>query len=168
MFVLKLFLCGVDGYPFLKQGNQAILVTVKKEKIKRIITLWLPPILWAVVIFLFSSYPTKQASEIYWKDFVVKKTGHIVEYAIFASLLYRGFKETGVRKRNASIFAIFLSIIYGASDEFHQSFTPGREPTVRDVIFDTIGASFAIYTIWNLLPKAPKRLKKWAKNLQIL
>jgi VanZ family protein len=119
------------------------------------------------VIFLFSSYPTKRASEIYWQDFIVKKSAHMVEYFIFTTLLYRAFKESGVKKINAGIFAITTAIIYAASDEFHQSFTPGREPTVRDVIFDTIGASISIYTLWNLLPKAPKRLKNLAKSLQL-
>jgi VanZ family protein len=138
------------------------------KKTLKIVKLWLPPIIWASVIFLFSSYPTGRASEIYWKDFIVKKSAHVVEYAIFSTLLYRAIKESGVRKVNAGIFAITIAVIYAASDEFHQSFTPGREPTVRDVIFDTIGASLAIYTIWNLLPKAPKKLKNWAKNLQLL
>jgi VanZ family protein len=142
----------------------------KKRKIdfKKIIYLWLPPILWAVIIFLLSSHPTKKASEIYWKDFLVKKTAHIIEYAIFSTLLYRAFKETGVKKKNAGLFAIFFAIFYGATDEFHQGFTPGREPRIRDVIFDTIGASLAIYLIWNLLPKAPKKLVRWAKSLQLL
>lgn len=141
---------------------------MKVKKLQKIIKYWAPPLVWAFVIFLFSSYPTARASEIYWKDFIVKKSAHVVEYAIFASLLYRGFKESGVKKINAGIFAITLSVLYGATDEFHQSFTPGREPTVRDVIFDTIGASLAIYAIWNLLPKAPKKLRKLAKTLQLL
>lgn len=138
------------------------------KKLAKVIRYWVPPLIWALVIFLFSSYPTRRASEIFWQDFIVKKTAHVVEYAFFSTLLYRAFKETGVRRRNAGIFAITLAVLYAASDEFHQSFIPGREPTVRDVIFDTIGASLAIYTIWNLLPKAPKRLKRWAKTLQLL
>jgi glycopeptide antibiotics resistance protein len=138
------------------------------KKLVKILRYWSPPLIWALVIFLFSSYPTRRASEIFWQDFIVKKTAHVVEYAIFSTLLYRAFKESGAKKTNAGIFAITLSILYAVSDEFHQSFTPGREPTARDVIFDTIGASLAIYTIWNLLPKAPKRLKKWAESLQLL
>jgi VanZ family protein len=138
------------------------------EKAIKIFRFWIPVLLWAGVIFLFSSYPTRRASEIFWQDFIIKKTAHIIEYAIFSALLYRAFKESGTKGKNAGIFAIAIAVIYAASDEFHQSFTPGREPTVRDVIFDTIGASLAIYAIWNLLPKAPKKLKNWAKNLQLL
>jgi VanZ family protein len=138
------------------------------RKIAHFLNLWLPVVIWAAIIFLFSSRPTRRASEIFWQDFIVKKSAHVVEYAIFATLLFRAIKSSGVKRTNAGLFALLIAVLYGGSDEFHQGFTPGREPTVRDVIFDTIGASFAIYYIWNLLPKAPKRLKKWAKDLRIL
>lgn len=138
------------------------------RKIAHFLNLWLPVFIWALIIFLFSSRPTRRASEIFWQDFIVKKSAHVVEYAIFATLLFRAIKSSGAKRTNAGLFALLIAVLYGGSDEFHQAFTPGREPTVRDVIFDTIGASFAIYYIWNLLPKAPKRLKKWAKDLRIL
>lgn len=138
------------------------------KKIGSIAKNWGPPVVWALVIFIFSSFPTATTSEIYWQDFIVKKMAHMVEYGVFAVLLYRAFKESGVEKKNAGIVAISMAILYGISDEFHQSFTPGRDPRARDVIFDTIGASLAIYLIWNYLPKAPKRLRKWGETLQLL
>lgn len=147
-----------------------VLKKIKASSLLRIadyLKLWLPAILWAVVIFLFSSYPTAQASEIEWRDFVVKKTYHLIEYAILATLLYRAFKESGIEKRKAGIYSIIFAALYGASDELHQSFTPGRDARLRDVIIDTIGASVAIYIIWKQLPKAPKKLKRWAAKLQL-
>ncbi|MEK7113133.1 MAG: VanZ family protein [Patescibacteria group bacterium] len=135
---------------------------------KTILKLWGPPVIWAVVIFLLSARPVIPASQIFWKDFLLKKSAHVIEYAIFASLTYRALKETGVKKYNAGLLAILLAVIYGATDEFHQSFTPGREPRVRDVFFDTIGAILSIYWLWNLLPKAPKKLKILAKRWQLI
>lgn len=135
---------------------------------KRLFKYWLPVVLWSGVIFMFSSLPTNRTSQIYWQDFIVKKTAHIVEYAIFTLLLYRALKISGVEKKEAGVYSIILAVIYGMSDEFHQSFTPGREPTVRDVIFDTIGAVSIIYYIWKLLPKAPKRLRNWARKLELI
>jgi len=120
-----------------------------------------------MVIFLFSSLPTTRNIEIYWQDFIIKKTAHVVEYGIFAVLLYRALKEGGVDKERAGLFSILIAVLYGMTDEFHQSFTPGRESRIRDVGFDTIGAILAIYILWKLLPKAPKKLKSWAKNLQL-
>jgi hypothetical protein len=135
--------------------------------VKRIIKLWVPPVIWAVVIFLLSSRPVIPASQIFWKDFIVKKSAHVIEYAIFTVLIYRALKESGVKKYNAGLAAILISVIYGATDEYHQSFTPGREPRVRDVFFDTIGSVFSIYLLWNLLPNLPLKLKAWAKKLHL-
>ena len=135
---------------------------------KRLLRFWLPPALWVAAIFIFSSYPTAPVSTIYWREFVIKKSAHIIEFGILTILLYRGFRNYNVGKGNAAIFSIFISLIYGVFDEFHQSFTPGREPRVRDVVFDTIGALLAIYSLWNLLPKAPAKLKSWAKRLQLI
>lgn len=136
-------------------------------KTKTVIQLWVPPVIWAVVIFLLSSRPIAPTSQIFWKDFIVKKSAHVIEYAIFTILLYRALKESGVKKYNAGLTAILFAVIYGALDEFHQSFTPGREPRVRDVFFDTIGSVVSIYLLWNLLPNLPSKLKAWAKKLHL-
>jgi len=138
------------------------------KRVATILKYWGPVFVWAGVIFAFSSYATKQASEIYWQDFIVKKTAHVIEYGVFATLLYRAFINSGIEKVRAGYTAIVLAALYGISDEFHQSFTPGREPTLRDTIFDTIGAILAIYIVWKYLPKAPKKLKKWAGVWQLL
>ena len=138
-----------------------------KKILRRVIRFWLPVVLWASVIFLFSSFPTNPVSKIYWRDFLVKKSAHIIEYAIFTSLIYRALKESGVEKKEAGVYAVILAVLYGISDEFHQSLTPGREPRVRDVLFDTIGSIASIYLLWNLLPKAPKKLKILAEKLQL-
>jgi VanZ family protein len=36
--------------------------------------------------------------------------------------------------------AIVLSVLYGVSDEWHQSFVPGRDSSARDVLSDSVGA----------------------------
>ena len=115
------------------------------KKILSKVKTWVPVVAWAGVIFLFSSLSVTPASEIYWQDFIVKKTAHVVEYAIFAILLYRALRTEGIEKFNAGLFAILVSVIYGATDEVHQGFTPGREPRARDVVFDTIGAIAGVF-----------------------
>ncbi|MEJ2348073.1 MAG: VanZ family protein [Patescibacteria group bacterium] len=140
-----------------------------KETISRkVIKYWLPVFAWSLVIFFFSSLPTAPVSKVYWREFVTKKSAHIFEYGVFGTLMYRALKESGVKKREAGVYSIILAILYGISDEFHQSFTPGRDSRIRDVFFDTIGATLAIYLIWKLLPKAPKKLKIWAERLQLI
>ena len=138
------------------------------KQLSKFLILWLPPTLWASVIFIFSSFSSIATSEIFWQDFILKKTAHIIEYAIFATLLFRSLKESGADRKKAGFLALLIAFLYAITDEIHQSFTPGREPRFRDIIFDTIGATFAVYFIWNLLPKAPPKLKAWAKKLQLI
>ncbi|MEK7188482.1 MAG: VanZ family protein [Patescibacteria group bacterium] len=134
-----------------------------------LIVYWVPPLIWGGVIFLFSSLARVRTSDIYWQDFLLKKSAHIIEYAILTILLYRAFRNSQVKgAKRAMIYSILISIFYSITDEIHQSFVPGRESRIRDVVFDTIGASLAIYVIWKLLPKAPQRLKLLAKKLQLI
>lgn len=134
----------------------------------KLIKFWLPVAVWATIIFSFSNGPVPSASPIFWQDFVAKKIAHMLEYGFFALLLYRAFKGYGASTTKAGTLAVVVAALYGGSDEIHQIFTQGRESNIRDVVFDTIGATLSIYFIWKLLPKMPKRLKTLAKKLDLL
>jgi VanZ family protein len=70
------------------------------------------------------------------------KSGHFLGYAILSALLLRalaGGRVSGITWR-AALLAILLSTVYGVSDEFHQSFVPGRSPDAADVLADALGA----------------------------
>ena len=129
---------------------------------------WLPPIMWAVLIFALSSHQTGTASVIVWTDFAIKKSAHVFVYGILTAMLYRAFCVSGVDRMNAGLAAIFISCLYGMSDEYHQSFVPGRTGKVRDVGFDTIGSILSIWVTWNILPRAPMKLRKLAKGLELI
>lgn len=138
-----------------------------KIDLNLVLKYWLPVVIWAFIIFIFSSRPTGTASQIVWTDFFIKKTAHVLIYGGLSTWIYRACINSDIAKKQSALIAIFFSFLYGLSDEFHQSFTPGRTPRLYDVGFDTIGASLAIYTIWKQLPKAPQPLKNWAKKLEI-
>ena len=127
----------------------------------KLLKYWLPPILWGLIIFSFSSLQVGSSNDIYWKDFVIKKTAHVVEYAILAVLLYRAMIGSDVEKKKAIIFSMLIVSLYGFTDEFHQSFTPGREPRIRDVIIDTIGGALGVLTFCKVLEKYPKWKEKF-------
>ncbi len=135
---------------------------------KKIIYYWLPVLVWALIIFTFSSITTIKTTEIYWQDFALKKFAHITEYAVLTFLLYRAFLNSGFNKEESGFYSVLISILYAFSDEYHQSFTPGRESTLRDVIFDALGSVLAIYVIWKLVPKLPGKLKLFVNRLQII
>ena len=119
-----------------------------KNSNRYILWAWLPPLLWASVIFIFSSIPTFPTDTIIWWDFILKKTAHIVEFGILFILTFRAVNITFGYKtfnKSAAFYVLLFCIIYGASDEFHQSFTPGRTPHIRDVGFDTVGALLALW-----------------------
>lgn len=139
-----------------------------KKTLQKILKYILPVFMWSLVIFLFSAMPTKSASQIYWQDFIFKKSAHVVEYAILCLLLYRGFLAYKIKSNKAIFFAIFISVLYALSDEYHQSFTPGREPKIRDVGFDTLGSLISMYVVTTIIPKSKGRIKNLAQKLEII
>lgn len=105
----------------------------------RLVRLWLPALLWMLLIYLFSAQAhSGQITENYLHDanVPVRKLAHMAEYAVLA-LLYR-------RALAGNWFAFLLTIAYAASDEWHQSFVPGRSASPLDVLVDAGGAMTAL------------------------
>ena len=130
-----------------------------KKKVIKLLNLWLPVVLWAALIYKFSSGIIPTASQVYWQDFAVKKVGHFLLFGVLAVLIYRGLIGQGVARKNAALLAVLLAFMYGATDEYHQMFTQGREARVRDVIIDGVGAGIVIFFIYSVLPGLPKKFR---------
>ena len=128
---------------------------------------WLPFVLWALIIFSFSATTTPAVSQVQWKNFVIKKAIHIAEYAFFTILLFRALKKSGINSGRALVYAFVSASIYGATDEYHQTYTPGRDSRIRDVIIDASGSLLAILII-KILPLAPLRFQKYAVSFGVL
>lgn len=109
---------------------------------------WVPFYIYAALIFYLSSIP-KPLPEVNIPFF--DKVLHICEYAVLGILASRAFKHSSRRTffENFKILAILVSILYGISDEFHQSFVSEREASLFDIIADSIGGGLgvAIYSI---------------------
>ncbi len=68
----------------------------------------------------------------------------MTEYAILVSLAMFALRRTNVGSRLSSIWLAFgFSVVFAVSDEWHQTFVPGRDGNVRDVFIDTGGALLA-------------------------
>jgi len=107
---------------------------------------WLPGLVWMFIIFGFSAQPSLRVSSINWQDFIIRKTAHFIEYFILYVLyLYALRKSTHLSAYKVGTIALLLAIIYAITDEAHQLTVIGREGRLRDVIIDSLGASFGLF-----------------------
>jgi VanZ family protein len=71
---------------------------------------------------------------------------HLLAYAGLALVLVRAL--SGARWSAVTavtlLQAALLTVVYGASDEWHQSFVPGRTPDGLDILADAVGAALAV------------------------
>ncbi|MCM0648232.1 VanZ family protein [Clostridium swellfunianum] len=145
---------------------------MKNKKIK-----WLMVIAWMILIFTFSSQPGDTSEEtsqfvIYifnllgldlhgyfgaLADFAVRKGAHFTEYLILYMLFYNALSES-LNFKKALWFSMVAVFLYACSDEFHQSFVPGRGPAFRDVLIDSSGGFSGLIIIFmkNLISKNRK------------
>jgi len=106
----------------------------------RFVSLWGPVALWAGIIFWMSGIPSLTTG---WGlyDFLLRKAAHVAEYAVLAALFRRALKGSSTLSPSALFWAtVVFCFVYAVSDEWHQSFVPGREPSFWDVLIDTAGA----------------------------
>ena len=88
----------------------------------------------AAAIFVLSSIPAEQLARTGIR--IWDKAAHAGVYAALTFCLARALGPGRWRL----VLAILLGAAYGVSDEFHQSFTPGREVSGLDVVADAVGA----------------------------
>jgi VanZ family protein len=85
--------------------------------------------------------------------------GHTFVYAVLAALVFFGLpRELSLRRRALLAFAI--TALYGASDEFHQSFVPGRDATLGDLLNDSIAAAVVVSLLTFVAPRLPGRWRR--------
>ena len=109
---------------------------------------WAPPLVWMAIIFLLSSRTTLPSLAEPWLDVLLKKTAHFLEYALLAFLWWRALSGRGVRAGWSLIIAGLVSILYAASDEYHQTFVPGRHGRLWDLAVDSAGVTAVLWFIW--------------------
>lgn len=109
---------------------------------KRLFYYWLPVLIWMIFIFSLSSQSKIAIGRTYWQDVIIKKTLHMVEYAVLYFLLFRAFftsKLKSLTKKDRYVFPFLISVLYAVLDEIHQTYVPTREGVIRDVAIDTVG-----------------------------
>lgn len=95
---------------------------------------------------------------------VIRKIAHFSIYALVGFLLMALFSTYSINEKNKIIYTLIIGAIYATSDEFHQSFIPGRSGQASDVFLDTIGVTVGGLLIL-LIIKTVKKLKKNKNSL---
>jgi VanZ family protein len=93
-------------------------------------TVWLPVVAWAAVIFTLSSIPNLATDLGFW-DLLLRKSAHVAEYVILGGLLFRALGR--------ELPAVAAGLAYACTDEIHQHFVRGRTGSPVDLLFDAAG-----------------------------
>jgi VanZ family protein len=84
---------------------------------------------------------------------VIRKGGHLTEYAVLAWLLWRAWRKP-VRndprpwRWTDAAAAFAFAAAYACTDEIHQSFVPTRQGQFSDVLIDSCGAAIGLLIVW--------------------
>jgi VanZ family protein len=86
-------------------------------------------------------------------NLIIRKTTHVTVFGILALLLFKSLETY----RYSYILSWFLTFLYAITDEYHQSFMPGRVSTFKDVLFDSLGALIALSLTFFIINRNRKR-----------
>lgn len=125
---------------------------------------WLPALAWMAVIWVLSSdagsiertagllvplltwlLPWATPGQIARIHGLMRKLGHLTEYAILAALWFRALhRERRLTSAASAWVALTASIAWAVLDEIHQATVPSRTASIADVMIDVTGAAFAV------------------------
>ena len=71
---------------------------------------------------------------------------HSAAYALMGWLVCRALAGTRLKRPAARLYllALVITVVYGLSDEWHQSFVPGRTADGWDLMADALGALLGV------------------------
>ena len=114
----------------------------------QILWVWGPAVALMAGVFVMSSIPEPPQVPGGMSDL----SAHAIIYSVLGGLVLRAF--AGARWLGVTVSrsakALAVTAIYGLSDEFHQSFVPGRVSDVRDLVADVLGAVAGVVLVWAL------------------
>ncbi len=104
---------------------------------------WAPALAWMAGIFVLSSRSDLPKAAASVMGELLLTAAHFVGYGILAILLAHAL----ALPRHGKVVALVLAVLYGITDEFHQSFTPGRSASAVDLLVDLLGALCGLYLV---------------------
>lgn len=112
---------------------------------------WLPAL--ALMAAIFTASNDVQVTAMMPAFAHADKAAHLAAYAVLASLYLFALSPV-MRSRPflMGLLAVILTASYGAADELHQSFVPGRDCSFADWVADVVGGSLAVGS-WAIVRK---------------
>jgi VanZ family protein len=111
-----------------------------------------PLIIYWIILFLATTLPVQSVPSIAIGD----KINHLAAYFVLSCLLYLTLiyqRKSEYLFNKAAFATIVITSVYGALDEFHQMFIPGRFAEVLDWLADAAGAILGVLIISYLIKK---------------
>lgn len=78
---------------------------------------------------------------------IIRKIAHFSIYALVGFLLMGLVSTFKLKEKTRILISLILGVLYAASDEIHQLFSPGRSAQITDVYIDTLGVLVGIFVI---------------------
>jgi len=159
-------------------GGKARFSALSPPRNQRRIWRYGPLIIWAALIFIGSSsvlsasntstlvrmvrwlIPTADDEKLARFHFLIRKAGHLTEYAILALLAARAFRTSSREWLQSRWFwaAFTFAAAYSLTDEFHQSFVASRTGSIYDSMIDSAGGLIALTILWWWRKRADHRV----------
>lgn len=107
---------------------------------------WVAAVGWMALLFWASSRSVGSLPPIPVNDKVI----HLLVYATLAGLLVCALRSlpSSFPLATIAMIVILWVAVYGVSDEWHQSFVPGREVSVGDWLADVTGGALVVFATW--------------------
>ena len=116
---------------------------------------WLPALAWAGLIYFVSAQPKEAFVRLGLTGTLLPIAGHLITYAVLMVLLIIALRVGGrLPAQQSCVVAFLLVALYGLTDEYHQSFVPGRTATMWDWLVDLFGAGLA----WLAIARRDRRI----------
>lgn len=130
------------------------MAALRRDRILWFIYYWSPVLILAAFIYSASSVPGRDIPSLFPLQDILY---HFAIYVILALFFIRALKNTGSRKTvfRLAAYTVAFGFLFGAGDELHQLFTPGRSCAFLDLLTDTAGSFFGaaaggVYLQWRL------------------
>lgn len=118
---------------------------------------WLPAMTWMGVIYFLSARTAGEIKSMF--PFLQNlNPGHILAYFILSALFFFAVTKS-TTSRSPYSWSMLLSVVYGISDEYHQSLVPGRAPEIQDLMRDALGAAAALLLIYIFNKRKKQKLQ---------